>query len=60
MILWSNKKCLVGPRAAFDVVNPRTLELETAKEILRELFDIRDNEVVFGNGCEKLTLPPDC
>jgi hypothetical protein len=28
-----------------DVVNPRTLELETAKEILSELFDIRTREV---------------
>jgi hypothetical protein len=28
-----------------DVVNPRTLELEVAKEILGELFDIRANEV---------------
>jgi hypothetical protein len=30
---------------ALDVVNPRTLELETAKEILGELFDIRTREV---------------
>ena len=30
---------------AHDVVNPRTLELEVAKEILSELFDIRTNEV---------------
>jgi hypothetical protein len=28
-----------------DVVNPRMLELETAKEILAELFDIRTHEV---------------
>jgi len=28
-----------------DVVNPRMLELETAKEILSELFDIRTHEV---------------
>jgi hypothetical protein len=28
-----------------DVVNPKTLELETAKEILAELFDIRTREV---------------
>jgi hypothetical protein len=27
------------------MVNPRTLELETAKEILSELFDIRTHEV---------------
>jgi hypothetical protein len=45
MILWSNKKCLVGPRAALDVVNPWILELEVAKEILSELFDIRTHEV---------------
>lgn len=45
MIFWSNKKCLVGPRMALDVVNPRTLELEVAKEILSELFDIRTHEV---------------
>jgi hypothetical protein len=31
-----SKKCLVGPRMAIDVVNPRMLELETAKEILAE------------------------
>jgi hypothetical protein len=30
---------------ALDVVNPRTLELEVAKEILSELFDIRTHEV---------------
>jgi hypothetical protein len=30
---------------AHDLVNPRTLELETAKEILAELFDIRTREV---------------
>jgi hypothetical protein len=45
MILWSNKKCLVGPRMALETVNPRVLELETAKEILSELFDIRAYEV---------------
>jgi hypothetical protein len=45
MILWSNKKYLVGPRMAPDVVNPRLVELETAKEILGELFDIRTHEV---------------
>ncbi|MDD1757548.1 MAG: hypothetical protein LUQ22_02295 [Methanotrichaceae archaeon] len=28
-----------------DVVNPKTLELETAKEILSELFDIMTHEV---------------
>ena len=27
------------------VVNPRTLELEVAKKILNELFDIRTHEV---------------
>ena len=30
---------------AHDAVNPRMLELEVAKEILSELFDIRTNEV---------------
>jgi hypothetical protein len=30
---------------AHDLGNPRTLELETAKEILAELFDIRTREV---------------
>jgi hypothetical protein len=30
---------------ALDVVNSRTLELEAAKEILAELFDIRTHEV---------------
>jgi hypothetical protein len=44
-MIWPPKKCLVGPRVAHDVVNPRTLELETAKEILAELFDIRTHEV---------------
>ena len=47
------KKCLqkpglrhlVGPRLAHDMVNPRMLELEDAKEILSELFDIRTREV---------------
>jgi hypothetical protein len=45
MIFWSNKKCLVEPRMSYDEVNPRILELETAKEILSELFDIRIHEV---------------
>jgi hypothetical protein len=45
MIFWSNKKCPVGPRMAHDIVNPRTLELETAKEIMAGLFDIRTHEV---------------
>ena len=45
MILWSNKKCLSGPLVAHDIVNPKMLELETAKEILSELFDIRTHEV---------------
>jgi ribose 1,5-bisphosphokinase PhnN len=35
---------MVGPRMALDAVNPRTLELEVAKEILAELFDIRTHE----------------
>ncbi|MDD1753597.1 MAG: hypothetical protein LUQ38_10980 [Methanotrichaceae archaeon] len=43
-MIWS-KKCLVGPRMAPDVVKPRTLELEVAKEILSVLFDIRTHEV---------------
>jgi hypothetical protein len=30
---------------AHDVVNPRILKLETAKEILDELFDFRTHEV---------------
>jgi hypothetical protein len=33
-MIWSSKKCLVGPRVALDVVNPRTLELKTVKQIL--------------------------
>ena len=44
-MIWSPKKQLVGPRMAPDVVNPRMLELEVAKEILSELFDIRTHEV---------------
>ena len=44
-MIWPSKKQLVGPRMALDVVNPRMLELETAKEILSELFDIRTHEV---------------
>ncbi len=44
-MIWPSKKCLVGPQMAPDLVNPRTLELETAKEILGELFDIRTHEV---------------
>ena len=32
---------LSGWRIYFDVVNPRRLELEAAKEILGKLFDIR-------------------
>ncbi|MDD1753475.1 MAG: hypothetical protein LUQ38_10365 [Methanotrichaceae archaeon] len=43
-MIWSKKRP-VGPRVAHDVVNPRMLELEVAKEILSELFDIRTSEV---------------
>jgi hypothetical protein len=43
-MIWSRKR-LVAPRVAHDLVNPKTLELETAKEILSELFDIRTHEV---------------
>jgi hypothetical protein len=39
-MIWSPRKQLVGPRMTLEVVNPRTLELEVAKEILSELFDI--------------------
>ena len=42
-MIWS-KKCLVGPRMAPDVVNPRMLELEVTKEMLNELFDLRTHE----------------
>ena len=44
-MIWPPKKCLVSPRMDLDVANSRTLELETAKAILSELFDIRDYEV---------------
>ena len=44
-MIWPPRKHLVGPRVAHDVVNPRMLELEVAKEILSELFDIRTHEV---------------
>jgi hypothetical protein len=44
-MIWSPRKQLVGPRMAHDVVDPMTLELETAKEILAELFDIRTHEI---------------
>ena len=37
--MWSRKQ-LVGLRVAHNVVNPRMLKLEVAKEILAELFDI--------------------
>lgn len=43
-MIWS-KKCLVEPRISSAMVNPMTLELEVAKEILSELFDIRTHEV---------------
>ena len=44
-MIWPSKKSLVGPRVAHDEINPRMLELETAKEILSELFDIKTHEV---------------
>ena len=57
-MIWASKKCLVGPRMALDVVNPKTLELETAKEILGVLFDIRTHEVdeMIRQWMEKRTL----
>jgi hypothetical protein len=39
LMIWSSKRCLIGPRIAHDAVNPRILELEVTKEILAELFD---------------------
>jgi hypothetical protein len=45
LMIWSVKKWLVGTRMAHDVDNPRMIELEVAKEILSELFDIRTHEV---------------
>ena len=42
--IWSRKQ-LVGPRMAHDVVNPKTLELEAAKEIFAELYGIQISEV---------------
>jgi hypothetical protein len=44
LMIWS-KKHLVGPRVDPDIVNPRTLELEVAKAILSELFDIRTHGI---------------
>ncbi|MDD1753624.1 MAG: hypothetical protein LUQ38_11115 [Methanotrichaceae archaeon] len=44
-MIWPSKKQLVGPRMAPERVNPRMSELEVAKEILAELFDIRTHEV---------------
>jgi len=44
MIIWPKRR-LAGPHGAHDVVNPRMVELEVAKEILSELFDIRTHEV---------------
>ncbi|MDD1742274.1 MAG: hypothetical protein LUQ47_02965 [Methanotrichaceae archaeon] len=43
MILWSNKKCLFGPRMAHDVVNPRMLELEVAKPDLIRAIRYQDS-----------------
>jgi hypothetical protein len=45
LVIWPSKKCLVEPHMAYDVVYPRMLELEVAKEILSALFDIRTHEV---------------
>lgn len=39
LMIWPSKKRLVRPRVTHDVVNLRILELETAKEILAEIFD---------------------
>ena len=44
-MIWPSKKSLVGPRMSYDVINPRMIELEVAKKILAELFDIRTHEV---------------
>ena len=44
-MMWSSEMCLVAPRMAFDAINLKMLELEVAKEILGELFDIRTHEV---------------
>ena len=44
-MIWSSKMCLVGSRMAHDVVNPKTLELQTAKEILEVIFDARVSDI---------------
>ncbi len=44
-MIWSVKKYLLKPRTAPDVINLRAMELETAKEILSEQFDVDSNEV---------------
>ena len=38
LMIWLSKKYLVGSSIAYDVVNPKTLELEAAKEILGEFL----------------------
>jgi hypothetical protein len=44
LMIWPSKKRLVRPRVTHDVVNLRILELETAKEILAEIFDTEKAE----------------
>jgi hypothetical protein len=44
-MIWQSKRQLFGPKMTLDAVNPRTLELEVAKEILAELFDVWTREV---------------
>ncbi len=44
-MIWPVKKYLLKPRTASDIINLKALELETAKEILSEQFDVDSNEV---------------
>ena len=44
MIRWFKRQSL-EPIVALDEVNPRILELEVAKEMLSELFDVGIHEV---------------
>ena len=44
-MIWWPKKQLVGPTVALDMIDPRVVEVEVAKEILSALFDVGGNEV---------------
>jgi hypothetical protein len=58
MRFWKRKECIVQPRQ----ISPKQLELETAKQILQEVFSVRplDVEEMIQGRLEEKNYPVKC